>query len=138
MGHQCKMCRQKHPLRFCEKFLKLDFIAKRRAVRRLHYCVNCLASSHTLQQCRSKDICHVCGELHHTILHGPAEETKGKESAKRTRPDQQHTKERESRNRQQSSGKRSYHRSPSNKPSPLGQLKEAIRCLTKLQSIIAN
>uniref|UniRef100_A0A6P4EDB9 Uncharacterized protein LOC108038944 n=1 Tax=Drosophila rhopaloa TaxID=1041015 RepID=A0A6P4EDB9_DRORH len=93
------MCRQNHPLRLCEKFLNLDFIAKRRT-------------------CRSQDICHVCGELHLTILHGPAEETKGKETAEHTRPAQQNTKERESRNRQRSSGERSYHRSPSNKPSP--------------------
>ncbi|XP_075149924.1 uncharacterized protein LOC142241881 [Haematobia irritans] len=67
--HQCLLCSRYHSLRFCRKFLGMDIGARRREVRRLGYCMNCLARSHKSYDCISEVACKECGGEHHTLLH---------------------------------------------------------------------
>ncbi|XP_075144867.1 uncharacterized protein LOC142241316 isoform X2 [Haematobia irritans] len=67
--HQCLLCKRYHPLRFCRQFLNMDVGSRRREVRRLGYCVNCLARSHRTYECTSEIACRHCREEHHTLLH---------------------------------------------------------------------
>uniref|UniRef100_A0A1I8NK51 Uncharacterized protein n=1 Tax=Musca domestica TaxID=7370 RepID=A0A1I8NK51_MUSDO len=43
--------------------------ARRNVIRKFKYCLNCLAKSHTVRDCHSKDVCRKCGYQHHTMLH---------------------------------------------------------------------
>ncbi|KAI8114727.1 hypothetical protein CVS40_12937 [Lucilia cuprina] len=38
-------------------------------VKRHYYCLNCLARSHSLRSCTSRDTCRKCKKMHHTLLH---------------------------------------------------------------------
>lgn len=42
---------------------------RQRVVRQHGYCKNCLARSHTSNDCTSADVCQKCGWAHHTLLH---------------------------------------------------------------------
>ncbi|XP_075159825.1 uncharacterized protein LOC142232979 [Haematobia irritans] len=72
--HQCRMCYRFHALRFCRKFLELDIGSRKREVRRMGYCINCLARSHRSYDCDSEVACKRCGGEHHTLLHLPPTE----------------------------------------------------------------
>lgn len=65
----CRLCRKDHPLRTCHKFRNMNIIKRLQAVKLHRYCINCLAHSHLLSKCRSRDRCHKCGGQHHTFLH---------------------------------------------------------------------
>lgn len=67
--HQCMVCKRFHALRFCSKFLKMTVRERQRVVQRFRYCENCLARSHDLRACASKNTCHSCDRWHHTLLH---------------------------------------------------------------------
>ena len=66
---RCRVCRGIHPLRKCNRFLRLSVEKRLRAVLINKYCSNCLAHQHSGQSCRSKDKCRKCGQDHHTLLH---------------------------------------------------------------------
>ncbi|XP_059217400.1 uncharacterized protein LOC131994647 [Stomoxys calcitrans] len=66
---QCLLCERYHSLRFCREFLNMDVGRRRREVRRLGYCLNCLARSHKSWECTSEVACRECGGEHHTLLH---------------------------------------------------------------------
>jgi len=66
---RCRICRGIHPLRKCNRFLRLSAEKRLRAVLINKYCSNCLAHQHSGQSCRSKDKCRKCGQEHHTLLH---------------------------------------------------------------------
>lgn len=65
----CRYCDKEHPLRKCFRFRRLAVRARCQVVRRLRYCFNCLAHSHVLKSCRSRERCKICLEEHHTLLH---------------------------------------------------------------------
>lgn len=67
--YKCLICRGYHALRFCSKFLQMDYKEKNRMVRKYEYCINCLARSHTFRKCKSKNTCRKCKRYHHTLLH---------------------------------------------------------------------
>ncbi|XP_075151330.1 uncharacterized protein LOC142226585 [Haematobia irritans] len=67
--HKCLVCERYHSLRFCRRFLDLDVGARRREVRRLGYCFNCLARSHRTYECTSQSGCKICNDEHHSLLH---------------------------------------------------------------------
>ncbi|XP_059221972.1 uncharacterized protein LOC131996371 [Stomoxys calcitrans] len=67
--HSCLICDRFHPLRFCRQFLEMDIGARRRAVREHGYCFNCLARSHRTYECTSDDVCKICRQEHHSLLH---------------------------------------------------------------------
>nr|XP_036677578.1 uncharacterized protein LOC118878640 [Drosophila suzukii] len=68
-SHLCRVCRGIHPLRKCNRFLRLSTEKRLRAVLINKYCANCLAHQHSEKVCRSGDTCKKCGENHHTLLH---------------------------------------------------------------------
>jgi len=67
--NRCRVCRGIHPLRKCQRFLKLSAENRLRAVFINKYCANCLAHKHSTWSCRSGDRCRTCDRNHHTLLH---------------------------------------------------------------------
>ena len=66
---RCRVCRGIHPLRQCNRFLRLTAEKRLRAVLLNKYCANCLAHQHSGPSCRSRDRCRICRQPHHTLLH---------------------------------------------------------------------
>lgn len=67
--YRCLMCKRYHALKDCPKFLRMDSEERNRVVRLKKYCINCLAKSHTLRSCKSRNTCRRCKHYHHTLLH---------------------------------------------------------------------
>lgn len=65
----CRLCKKDHPLRTCHKFKSMNVIKRQQAVKTYRYCENCLAHSHLLRNCRSRERCRLCKARHHTLLH---------------------------------------------------------------------
>ena len=65
----CRYCNRDHPLRKCFRFRRLPVQERIAVVRKLKYCFNCLAHSHRIRHCQSRERCGVCLEEHHTLLH---------------------------------------------------------------------
>lgn len=65
----CRYCQKDHPLRKCSRFHRLSATNRLKTGRRFGYCTNCLAHSHQLKNCRSREKCKVCFSKHHTLLH---------------------------------------------------------------------
>lgn len=65
---QCSICKNDHSVHKCKSFL--DLLPQRRLepVRKHFLCINCLASSHTRQDCKAGN-CRICHKRHHTLLH---------------------------------------------------------------------
>lgn len=68
-SYRCRVCQGIHPLRKCNRFLRLSSEKRLRAVLVNKYCHNCLAHQHSGGKCRSGDACKKCGQDHHTLLH---------------------------------------------------------------------
>ncbi|XP_075161335.1 uncharacterized protein LOC142234138 [Haematobia irritans] len=64
--YRSMLCKRYHSIRVCPRFIKMQPVERCRTVRQLKYCVNCLAKSHTVAYCKSKNKCRNC---HHTMLH---------------------------------------------------------------------
>lgn len=67
--YKCTLCHRFHSIRFCYKFLNMSVQERKRVVRDGQYCANCLAKSHTIRSCKSKNTCSKCKNHHHTLLH---------------------------------------------------------------------
>ncbi|XP_073844753.1 uncharacterized protein isoform X4 [Musca autumnalis] len=65
----CMICKKDHRLATCEKYRELSTYERLEFVRRLQYCVNCLAVSHTIGLCNSVKTCIKCHKRHHSSLH---------------------------------------------------------------------
>ncbi|KAH8375768.1 hypothetical protein KR200_010683 [Drosophila serrata] len=68
-SYRCRVCHGVHPLRKCRRFLRLSVEKRLRAVLANRYCANCLAHEHSDGACRRGDLCKVCQQDHHTLLH---------------------------------------------------------------------
>ncbi|XP_070852857.1 uncharacterized protein [Drosophila suzukii] len=68
-SYRCRVCWGIHPLRKCNRFLRLSTEKRLRAVLINKYCANCLAHQHSEGVCRSGDTCKKCEQDHHTLLH---------------------------------------------------------------------
>lgn len=80
------LCQSFHALRFCRKFLKMTVEKREKFVDRHRYCLNCLAKSHDLRTCTSRDTCRKCDRWHHTLLHPkPAQPTRSSRRRARSR-----------------------------------------------------
>lgn len=79
----CRYCDAEHPLRKCFRFRRLSIPERFKVVRRFGYCFNCLAHSHLVSNCRSRDRCRICLDEHHTLLHGK-QGTRSKQQRKRS------------------------------------------------------
>lgn len=99
----------------------MDIGTRRQRVRRLGYCMNCLARSHKSYSCPSENGCHDCGGEHHTLLHIPTREV-------RVNPDDQERKPREERLRriEGSATKHQPRRQLRKGPAPRGQSRDRI------------
>ena len=65
----CRLCKGKHTLQKCPTFRRLKPYERLGIVGRHKYCINCLAQSHSLRNCRSRERCMECLGHHHTMLH---------------------------------------------------------------------
>ncbi|XP_037824112.1 uncharacterized protein LOC119612378 [Lucilia sericata] len=65
----CRYCNMDHPLRKCLRFKRLSVRERWNVVRKYRYCINCLAHSHFVKDCRCRDRCRECLSEHHTLLH---------------------------------------------------------------------
>ncbi|KAM7341709.1 uncharacterized protein ACRADG_000323 [Cochliomyia hominivorax] len=65
----CRICKKNHPLRKCYKFKRMSVQQRRTIVRQHKYCYNCLAHSHRVYRCKSRERCKICVDNHHTLLH---------------------------------------------------------------------
>lgn len=82
----CRYCKKDHPLRKCQRFRGLSAIKRLSIARKFRYCINCLAHSHQLRDCRSSERCKVCFVKHHTLLHdSSAGQARNKKSKRRSR-----------------------------------------------------
>ncbi|XP_046145647.1 uncharacterized protein LOC123988932 [Osmia bicornis bicornis] len=92
---KCPMCHGVHLLSKCFKFLAKSPFERRREVRRLQLCFNCLGR-HRVSECLSSFRCLQCREKHHTLLHsvqgsGFHSKEKGSVEAQRSREDKAST-----------------------------------------------
>ncbi|XP_070069491.1 uncharacterized protein [Drosophila takahashii] len=145
--YKCRMCHKGHPLRVCAKFIKLSILERRRAARRMGYCSNCLATTHRVHQCDSKEVCHKCGDLHHTLLHHGYTTTEAPEASKKegrqprsprkdSSPPSINRTVRASRSKTRNTSERRPPRRSISPSQTLRQLQEAIKSLTKLKTAI--
>ena len=67
----CRICFKDHPLRFCKKFLLVDYQERMLLLSIYKYCAGCLSHDHTWRICESTGRCKRCGDMHHTLLHKP-------------------------------------------------------------------
>ncbi|XP_058986979.1 uncharacterized protein LOC131806611 [Musca domestica] len=74
-AYSCHVCKSRHPLRLCRKFLGMSISGRVSAVEKYKYCRNCLAHEHSHGSCFSSQGCKKCHKRHHTLLHSSAERT---------------------------------------------------------------
>ncbi|XP_075163012.1 uncharacterized protein LOC142235634 [Haematobia irritans] len=65
----CKVCKQNHALRTCNKFKSWSFSDRRKFVMTNKLCENCLSHGHSSENCQSDKHCQKCQRSHHTLLH---------------------------------------------------------------------
>lgn len=65
----CPVCKGRHGVSECEKFLKLNCFPRMQRARSLRLCFGCLASDHSLSQC-DVPVCTICSDnrRHHELL----------------------------------------------------------------------
>ena len=66
----CAICKDNHAILTCKTFINLNAEKRYDIVLLHHYCRNCLAASHTHEDCFSGNRCKYCNLRHHTALHG--------------------------------------------------------------------
>ncbi|XP_076247964.1 uncharacterized protein LOC143187623 [Calliopsis andreniformis] len=66
---KCVFCEQPHVVATCKKFKTLSPEQRFQYMKNNQYCINCLASTHTVTHCRTSMSCKQCNGRHHTILH---------------------------------------------------------------------
>ncbi|XP_075151112.1 uncharacterized protein LOC142225221 [Haematobia irritans] len=66
---KCRICFDRHSLKECPVFYRMDVQTRRKEVKEKRFCFKCLCSSHTRDWCPSRKTCMVCNYNHHTMLH---------------------------------------------------------------------
>ncbi|XP_075156468.1 uncharacterized protein LOC142229775 [Haematobia irritans] len=66
---KCRICFNRHSLKDCPVFYRMDVQNRRKEVKEKRFCFKCLCSSHTRDWCPSRKTCMVCNYNHHTMLH---------------------------------------------------------------------
>lgn len=64
----CPMCKGKHFLYQCPRFLALQPVERIRMVKKFRICFNCFNPNHLVPNCRSMN-CKHCNGKHHSLLH---------------------------------------------------------------------
>lgn len=65
----CQLCKARHYLSACPKFIAQSPTQRRITVKQFKRCFNCLSASHTINDCKSQYTCRSCSKRHHTTLH---------------------------------------------------------------------
>ncbi|UYV70683.1 hypothetical protein LAZ67_8000259 [Cordylochernes scorpioides] len=65
----CFLCQQEHGIYLCPTFLDMEPIERRKRVKQLKLCFNCLRNNHSVNQCRSEFKCRKCQGKHNTLIH---------------------------------------------------------------------
>ncbi|XP_063921279.1 uncharacterized protein LOC135136082 [Zophobas morio] len=65
----CSFCKKGHSIYQCDDFLKRTVVERLNEISKLQMCENCLRTNHKAEQCKSKSLCKICREKHHTLLH---------------------------------------------------------------------
>ncbi|UYV69801.1 hypothetical protein LAZ67_7000777 [Cordylochernes scorpioides] len=65
----CFLCQQEHGIYLCPTFLDMEPLERRRKVKQLKLCFNCLRNNHLVNQCRLKFKCRKCQGKHNTLIH---------------------------------------------------------------------
>ena len=69
-GRSCSLCDSKEHLTFqCSAFKELSSSERRKRVKGLRLCFNCLSAGHKSESCQSRHSCRTCGQRHHTLIH---------------------------------------------------------------------
>lgn len=66
-GKSCVVCKESHAVHKCSTFLKLNLTERRKKVKDLELCYNCLNPSHTSKECKSS-VCRRCEKKHNSLL----------------------------------------------------------------------
>ena len=66
---RCSLCAGKHKLDNCTQFIKLDWSAKRDALRNFKRCFICFTPNHMAKFCTVNVRCETCGGRHHRLMH---------------------------------------------------------------------
>lgn len=66
----CGICKDDHPLKSCNKFLRASDYERYEVVLLQRYCTMCLARSHRASECKTVGACRICFKRHNTLLHG--------------------------------------------------------------------
>ncbi|XP_075146315.1 uncharacterized protein LOC142236164 [Haematobia irritans] len=66
---KCRICHNRHILKDCPEFQRMDVLERRKHMKEHRFCFKCLCASHTREWCRSRKTCVVCNYNHHTMLH---------------------------------------------------------------------
>ncbi|XP_075151048.1 uncharacterized protein LOC142225157 [Haematobia irritans] len=65
----CPLCKERHFIRDCPKFIEKTVNDRIHVVKISHLCYNCLSSNHGIKDCKSNYTCRECNMRHHTMLH---------------------------------------------------------------------
>ncbi|XP_052871044.1 uncharacterized protein LOC128276627, partial [Anopheles cruzii] len=66
---QCAMCAEHHRTFQCDELAALPVQKRREVVTQKKLCWNCLSVGHQVKFCKSKHVCRVCSQKHHTLVH---------------------------------------------------------------------
>lgn len=64
-------CHERHSIRICPLFLKLEIKDRMEGARQANLCLNCLGPGHKTIAYPSEHRCQTCGKKHHSLLHLP-------------------------------------------------------------------
>ncbi|XP_055591270.1 uncharacterized protein LOC129743309 [Uranotaenia lowii] len=76
----CDFCNGQHKNDKCPLFVGMDVQKRRRKLRQMKLCYNCLQNGHQIIYCPSKGVCGKCFRRHHTLLHFVRDETPAKKN----------------------------------------------------------
>ncbi|XP_012543284.2 uncharacterized protein LOC105840772 [Monomorium pharaonis] len=65
----CPLCKARHYLSACPKFVALTPKLRMETVKKFKRCLNCMSAAHLLPDCTSQYSCRSCQKRHHSLLH---------------------------------------------------------------------
>lgn len=65
----CFLCNANHIIFHCPTFKSKNPAQRFDIIKQKKACINCLATSHTINKCSSTKRCRICQKMHHSLLH---------------------------------------------------------------------
>ncbi|XP_023293941.2 uncharacterized protein LOC111677110 [Lucilia cuprina] len=70
----CRLClTSQHTIRYCPKFLQMNYDERFACVKQLDLCINCFSKQHRIKDCTSSFNCRTCHKRHNSLLHKDTE-----------------------------------------------------------------